>query len=130
MSTYKMHKNKYRWLTNAFQTVYTNIAHLITITMMEVLESVKEWALQKKIAYARFLNVETSLFWIVNSSIEVALNLPHEINGIFVDDIARCYESIPLTGPDNLLSAIAFVVKLGFKQAKSHHPRASPLIWV
>ena len=130
MSTYKMHKNKYRWLTNAFQTVYTNIAHLITITTMEVLESVKEWALQKKIAYARFLNVETSLYWIVNSSIEVALNLPHEINDIFVGDIARCYESIPLTGPDNLLDAIAFMVKLGFKQAKSHHPRASPLIWV
>ena len=89
---------------------------------MEVLESVKEWALQKKIAYAQFLNVDTSLFWIVNSTIEVALNLPHEINDIFLGDIAQCYESIPLTGPDKLLDAIAFVIKLGFKQAKSHHP--------
>ena len=130
MSTYKLHKDKYRWLTNAFQTVYTNIAHLITIATIQILESVKEWAHKKQIAYARFLNVNTSLFWIVNSSIEVALNLPNQITDIFVGDITRCYESIPLTGPDNLLEAIAFVIKLGFKQAKSHHPRATPSVWI
>ena len=60
----------------------------------------------------------------------MALNLPSQINDIYVADITRCYETIPLTGPDNLIDAIAYVIKLGFKQAKSHHPRAIPMIWV
>ena len=130
MSTYKLHKNSHRWLTNAFHTVYSNIAHMLTITTMRVLESVKEWAQLKMISYARFLKVETSLFWLVNLSIEVALNLPNKVTDIFVADITRCFESIPLTGPDNLIDAVAFVIKLGYKQAKSNHPRATPLIWV
>ena len=130
MSTYKLHKNSYRWLTNAFHTVYSNIANMLTITMMRVLEFVKEWVQMKRILYARFLKVETLLFWLVNSSIEVALNLPNQVTDIFVADITRCFESIPLTGPDNLIDAVAFVIKLGYKHAKSHHPRATPLIWV
>ena len=130
MSTYKLHKNLYRWLTNAFHTMYSNIAHMLTITTMRVLESVKEWAQLKRISYARFLKVETSLFWLVNSSIEVALNLPNQVTDIFVANITRCFESIPLTGPDNLIDAVAFVIKLGYKQAKSNHPRATPMIWV
>ena len=87
MSTYILYKNKYHWLTNAFHTIYSNIAHLLTITTMEVLECVKEWATQKKTTYARFLKVNTSLFLLVNLSIEVALNLPTEIHDIFVADI-------------------------------------------
>jgi hypothetical protein len=42
MATYKQHKNKYRWITNAFQTCYSGIAHLITICNMLILESIKE----------------------------------------------------------------------------------------
>jgi len=38
MSTYKVYKNKYQWLTNAFRTIYSNIAHLLTIVTMQVLE--------------------------------------------------------------------------------------------
>ena len=44
MATYKQHKAKYRWLTNAFCTVFTNIALLLTITSKLVLEFVKIWA--------------------------------------------------------------------------------------
>lgn len=38
MATYKVHKNKYRWLTNAFHTVYSNLAHILTIATMLILE--------------------------------------------------------------------------------------------
>jgi hypothetical protein len=41
MATYKQHKSKYRWLTNAFQTVFSNIATLLTITSKVMLESFK-----------------------------------------------------------------------------------------
>lgn len=130
MATYKQHKQKYRWLTKAFQTIYTNLAHLLTISTMLVLEYVKEWAAATVAGYANFLRCDSSIYWLVNSSIEVALNLPQEIHSIFVADITRCYESIPLQGPDNLCDAIAHVIRLGYRQARTHHPRSDPQIWV
>ena len=41
MATFKQHKGKYRWLTNAFQTVFSNIALLLTITSKVLLDSLK-----------------------------------------------------------------------------------------
>ena len=130
MATYKLHKGKYRWLTNAFQTVFSNLAHLLTIATMAVLEQVREWAKSTMLGYKNFVRCSTSIFWLVNSSIEVALNLPEKIEDVFVADITRCYEAIPLYGPDNLVDAIAHVIKLGFRQAKAAHARSSPVIWI
>jgi hypothetical protein len=44
MATFKQHKNKYRWLTNAFHMVFSSIATVLTITSKLLLESVKAWA--------------------------------------------------------------------------------------
>ena len=96
MATYKLHKGKYRWLTNAFQTVFSNLAHMLTLATMAVLEQVKDWAKSTMVGYKSFLQCSTSIFWLVNSSIEVALNLPEKIDDVFVADITRCYEAIPL----------------------------------
>ena len=60
----------------------------------------------------------------------MALNMPNKMNDLFVADITRCYESIPLTGPDNLLDAVAFVIKTGYKHVKAGHPRSTPVIWI
>lgn len=130
MATFKQHKMKYRWLTNAYETVYSGIAHLITIASMLVLEAVKSWSAEMSTCYRNFLQVDTSLYWLVNSAIEVALNLPESISDIYVADIARCYESIPLTGEDNLQDAITHLIKIGFKQQQKAHPRATVLIWI
>ena len=130
MATYKQHKNKYRWITNAFQTCYSGIAHLITICNMLILESIKEWAAQTTRGYKNFLQADTSLFWIVNSAIDVTLNMPEKLSDIFVADITRCYESIPLEGEDNLQDALAHLIKLGYAQQKKYHPRSIPKIWV
>jgi hypothetical protein len=130
MATYKQHKIKYRWLTNAFHTVFSNIATLLTITSKVLLESVKAWALIKTQSYRSFLRVDTSIFWLVDSIIETTLNLPCEIHNIFVADICRCYETIPLQGPDNLLTAIAFLTGLAFKHAALAHPKATTSLWV
>jgi len=97
---------------------------------MQILEEVKLWANTTVQGYAKFLRCHTSIFWMVNSSVEVALNLPAKMNDVFVADITRCYESIPLDGPDNLVDAVAHIIRLGFRQAKSKHPRATPMIWV
>jgi hypothetical protein len=115
---------------NTFHMVYTNLAHMLTIATMALLEYVKEWAVLTAQGYTRFLQCETSLYWLVNSSIEVALNLPQCINDVFVADITWCYESISLQGSDNLLNAVASIIRIGYMQAKMHHPRATPLIWI
>jgi hypothetical protein len=44
MTIYKFHKKKYRWISNAFGSVYVNIATLLTVSTMTILEEVKEWA--------------------------------------------------------------------------------------
>jgi len=97
---------------------------------MAILEQVKDWAKTTTQGYESFLRCRTSVFWLVNSSIEVALNLPQNIQDIFVADITRCYEAIPLHGPDNLIDAVSHIIKIGFKQAKIPHPRSVPMIWI
>jgi len=116
MATYKMHKKKYRWLTNAAHTVFSGIAHMLTIATMLILEFVKNWAAKMAKCYQGFFQVKTSIFWLVNSAIEVALNLPENITDVFVADIIRCYKSILFEGDDNLLDAIAHIIKLGSAQ--------------
>jgi len=130
MATYKIHKKKYRWITNASRTVFSGLAHLLTIVTMLILESVQQWAAEMALCYKQFLQVDTSLFWLVNSATEVALNIPEKMADIFVADITRCFEAIPLDGSDNLPDAVANLIAIGFTQQKKLHKRATPLIWV
>jgi hypothetical protein len=130
MATYKLHKTKYRWLTNAFRTVYSNIALLLTITSNLVLDSIKTWAYLTERGYKNFLQINTNMFWIVDSIIDSTLNFPEKIHNVFVADITRCYESIPLQGPDNLLDAITFIITIAYKQAALEYPKASTQLWV
>jgi hypothetical protein len=130
MATYKVHKTKYRWLTNAYCTIFSHIASLLTITAMLVLESFKSWAHSSEQGYQSFLNARTSMFWMVDSVIDTALNFPKVLNDIFVADVTRCYESIPLEGPNNLLEAITYISNIAFKQAALTHPRAKCTLWI
>jgi hypothetical protein len=52
------------------------------------------------------------------------------MSDIFFADISRCYETIPLHGPDNLLDAIKFISTITFKQGALSHPRAHTSLWV
>jgi hypothetical protein len=130
MATFKQRKRKYRWLTNAFQTVFSNIALLLTITSKVLLDSLKTWACLKNQSYKNFLQVDTSIFWIVDSIIDTTLNLPNVMHDIFVADICRCYETIPLHGQDNILTAITFITSLAYRQAAIAHPKAVTYMWV
>lgn len=130
MALYKQHKQKYRWLTNAFQTVYTNIATLLTIATVAVLESFKTWAKRTVDGYYNLLRVKTSIFWMVDSILHVTLNLPDQIHDIYVADITRCYESIPLEGQDNLLDSLKIIIYTGFRNAALAHPKAITKLWI
>ena len=130
MANYKQHKQKYRWLTNAFQTIFSHSASLLTIATMEVLEKFKVWCKKTKDGYSNFLQVNTSLYWIVDSALQVTLNLPPELSDIFVADVTQCYESIPLQGEDNLLNALKFVLAKSFKEAEAQHFKSNNRLWI
>jgi hypothetical protein len=129
MATYELHKTTYRWLTIAYHTLFSNIALLLTITSKLILESFKAWVVNTEKSYKRFLNVDTSILWIIDSVLDATLNLPTQISDIYVADISRCYEAILLKGPDNLLDALTYITNLA-KQAATTHPRAETSIWV
>ena len=61
MAIYKFHKQKYRWISNAFGSKYVNLASLVTIASMSLLEEVRQWANTTLTGYRNFLKVNTSL---------------------------------------------------------------------
>lgn len=124
MASFKQHKQKYRWLTNAFQTIFTQIAKLITVASMTILESFKSWARDTIEGYRNILRCNTSIFWIVDSILQVTLNMPHQITDVYVADVTRCYESIPLEGEDNLLDALKFIIRHAYREAAKSHPKS------
>jgi hypothetical protein len=48
MATFKQHKGKYRWLINAYCTMFSTIAILLIINSKLLLETFKEWGQSKK----------------------------------------------------------------------------------
>ena len=129
MAIYKFHKKKYRWISNAFGSIYANVATLITIATMSLLEEVRQWARVTTNGFKNFLQVDTSIYWIIDSINEFCLNLPKNIHNIYVADITRCFETIPVNGHDTLFEAMEFITSLGVKNFKNRHPRSKPTIW-
>lgn len=64
-----------------------------------------------------FDQVDTFFFWVIDSLYKFTLNLPSHIHNLFIADITRCYETIPLFGNDCLPDAITHVTKISY----SHH---------
>jgi len=94
MATFKQHKGKYRWLTYAFRTVFSNIATLPTLITNVTLEVTKQWAKVTEKGYKFFLGTNTSMYWGIDSVMDAMLNVPEKIHDIFVANITQCYELI------------------------------------
>ena len=129
MAIYKFHKQKYRWISNAFGSLYVYLASLVTVATMSLLEEVRQWANTTLNGYKNFLKVNTSIYWVIDSINDFCLNLPHEIHNIYVADITRCFETIPINGHDTLFEAMEFITSLGVKNFRSKNPRYEPSIW-
>lgn len=130
MGTYKQHKNTYRWLTNAHDSIFSAIAQFITTTLKGIIPILKQWFSRRIQTYHSLMGIETSNFWIVDSVIDLALNLPEKIYDIFVLDIAHCYEAIPLEGRDNLMEAISKLISKAYQQIRINHPKSEQKLWV
>jgi hypothetical protein len=130
MGTFKQHKNTYRWLTNAHDSVFSAIAQFITTALKGIIPLLKQWFSRRIQTYQSLMGVETSNFWVIDSVLDFALNLPTNIYDIFVADIAHCYEAIPLEGPDNLMEAISKLISKAYRQIRINHPRSEQKLWV
>ena len=129
MAIFKFHKKKYRWITNAFGSIYVGLATLITVATMALLEEVKQWAKTTLTCYKNFFNIDTSIYWVIESINDFYLNIPNDVHNIYVADITRCFETTPVNGQDTLYKAMEFITSLGIKNLKNKHPRSEPSIW-
>ena len=107
--------------------MFSNIAIFLILTSNVIVETVKSWARTTEKGYYNFLQLCTSLYWGIDSIMDATINLPENIYDVFVADITRCYEAIPLSGLDNLLIAVNFLVLLAFRHAAAAQ-RASSLL--
>jgi hypothetical protein len=49
---------------------------------------------------------------------DYTLNIPPKIHNIYVADITRCFESIPVIGHEALYEAMEFITSLGVSNMK------------
>jgi hypothetical protein len=130
MGTFKQHKKTYRWLTNAHNSVFSTIAQFITTALMGIIPVLKIWFSKRIQTYGSLMGTNTKNYWVIDSVIDLALNLPEKIHDIFVADIAHCYEAIPLEGDDNLMNAISKLISYAYQQKRIDHPRSIQSLWV
>lgn len=63
MATYKLHKKKYRWLTNAANCVFLAPTTIITQALHLVINELKEWCGICNVTYKRFGKVTTNTYY-------------------------------------------------------------------
>jgi len=110
-SLYKEHKDKHRWLVNAHDCVYSEVACIVQITTEAALEVLREVVGTLDSDFAD----GACSFPAVNSMFEVLLSLPSDINSVFSCDVTRAYEALPVTDvPDSLQVPVAWVFREAF----------------
>ena len=94
---------------------------------MTLLDEVKKLATTIIKGYTNFLNVDTFMYWIIDSITDFILDIHTMINNIYPDDIIRCFESIFILGNDALYDAMEFITDLGMTNLRRKHPRFKQL---
>ena len=89
--TFKIHKNKFRWILDASDCIFLDITKDITKCLNLVLNDFQIICAQKQKTWKTFLGIETNPFWVVKNAIEVLLSLPHNITHLFTADIMKIY---------------------------------------
>ena len=84
----------------------------------------KYWRLQ------RLLNIDTSLYWIIDSIIGFTLNISPMFNNIYIIDITRCFVFIHVLGQDIFYEAMKLISSLGVSNMKGQFPNFEQLLWI
>lgn len=129
MATFKLHKLRYHWITNAQNCIFSSIASIITHVLQLIIMEIKAGCQLRMHTYKQFSKVESCLYQVIDSLFDLTLNLPDQIFCLYIVDITCYYETIPLIGNDNFAEALNFFIKLAFRQ---HHTSKAVenVIWI
>lgn len=127
MATYKLHKMKYRWLTNVASCVFLGLTTIITQALHLVVVELKTWCKLCSETYKRFDKVPPNIYWIIESLFDFMLNLPPWIYCIYMVGITRCYKIIPLLEQTTSQRLFNSLSNLHFSNTIDHKKQS---IWV
>ena len=116
MAIFKIHKNAFRWLTNAHECLFSPITKCITLALQSILHVLKDYTEELHTKLFTFSQVKTNALWLIESQYDFLIHLPHNITSCHTFDVTSCYEAIPHTGKDSLMEALNFLCKLCSKQ--------------
>ena len=133
MATYKIHKQSFRWLTNAHNCLFSSATQLITLCLQVTLEKLKDYTGILNYKIKTFSKVIANTFWLIDSQYDFLINIPPCITSCYSFDVTSCYEAIPHEGDFSLLSALQGIFKFcachkfaGFKIHPSGKVSPSP----
>ena len=98
MGIFKAHKNDFRWLTNAANCCYSSMANFLRSILLEVMIGFQEICNSFNKHVLLVSGVKIQSFWVINSALDIPINLPSHIFSICAGDIKKCYECIPHDG--------------------------------
>lgn len=113
---YKIHKDSFRWLTNAHDCLFSPITNCITSGLQCILSILKDFTEELHCKLKTFSQVETNALWLIESQYDFLVNLPQDIMSCHTFDVTSCYEAIPHTGPYSLMEALKNLCKICSKQ--------------
>ena len=115
MGTYKIHKNNFRWLTNAHECIFTPTTIFLTKCLKGLLLIIKEYTDTLHTNLNTFSKIDSNALWLIESQFDFLVNIPNEITSIDTFDITSCYEAIPHQGDFSLLWSLQKLCKIGSK---------------
>ena len=133
MATFKAHKDDFRWITNAHDCIYSNIAAVLTSILKTCIEPLQISCMRLNKKIKLIFGIDIQSFWVINFQYELTINLPEKIYSIFSVDIKKCYECIPHNGDDGLKKVMkdlitrAFVTQHATHISYSHLPNSYEL---
>ena len=79
MGTYKIHKNSFRWLTNAHDCLFSPITNFITSALQIIFLVLKDFTDKLQSKLSTFSQVKTNALWLIESQYDFLVNLPDNI---------------------------------------------------
>lgn len=89
MATYKLHKRKYCWLTNAVNCLFFRPAIINTQALHLIIDELKVWCQLQSETYKWFGKTAANLYWVIDSLFDFTLNLPEVIHSLYMADITQ-----------------------------------------
>ena len=73
--TFKIHKNKFRWISDASNCIFSEITKDITKCLNLILIEFQNICAKQQKTFKNFLGIDINPYWVVKNATEVLINL-------------------------------------------------------